>query len=64
MKYYVSDSRTLETASFNTKKEAVEWLDEKCGNHGLKKGDWSSIVRWSGCETPPQLFTKQEWEAI
>ncbi len=64
MKYYVSDSRTLDTAGPMSIKEARDWLDEKCQFHGMDKGDWEHPEYWNGCEAPPMLYTESEWEEL
>lgn len=64
MKYYVSDSRSLDFAGPMSRAEALKWLDIKCARHGMEPGDWQREDYWEGCESPPRLFTEAEWLKI
>ena len=62
--YYVSDSRSLETAGPMTLADAEAWLDAACVRHEMEPGDWRHPEYWRGCETPPSLHTEAEWSEM
>lgn len=62
--YYVTDSRSLQTAGPLAYAEAIQWLGDACERRGMSRDDWKHPEYWGGTEPPPSLYTETEWEAL